>query len=213
MEVMYSEFSRAVDTRVNTVRGSGLGLAIVKKLVDIMGGTIEAKSKINEGTTFKVVIDVPYCDEADVVDTEDNTPVEFDRTVNILIAEDNDLNYEILCEQLSDYDISCTRAKNGVECVSEFKNSKPHSFDIILMDMQMPVMNGYEAAKAIRRSAHELAGTIPIIAMTANAFSEDIQHSLAAGMNAHISKPVEMKVLEKTIRSIKSGGGHRNAAH
>ena len=88
-----------------------------------------------------------------------------------------------------------------------------HAVDLVLMDVQMPVMNGYEATKAIRRSSHELAKTIPIIAMTANAFSEDIQHSLAAGMNAHVSKPVEMKVLEKTIRSIKSGGGHRNAAH
>ena len=87
------------------------------------------------------------------------------------------------------------------------------SYDMILMDVQMPVMNGYEATKAIRRSSHEVAMTIPIIAMTANAFSEDIQHSLAAGMNAHVSKPVEMKVLEKTIRSIKSGGGHRNAGH
>lgn len=199
MEVMYSEFSRAVDTRVNTVRGSGLGLAIVKKLVDIMGGTIEAKSKINEGTTFKVVIDVPYCDEADVVDTEDNTPVEFDRTVNILIAEDNDLNYEILCEQLSDYDISCTRAKNGVECVSEFKNSKPHSFDIILMDMQMPVMNGLDAAAAIRALDFDEARTIPIIAVTANAYNEDIEKCLAVGMNAHCSKPIDIEKLMKII--------------
>ncbi|MFZ1442758.1 MAG: response regulator, partial [Fusicatenibacter saccharivorans] len=94
-----------------------------------------------------------------------------------------------------------------------FEQSAPGDYDMILMDVQMPVMNGYEATKAIRRSSHELAKTIPIIAMTANAFSEDIQHSLAAGMNAHVSKPIEMKVLEKTIRSIKSGGGHRNATH
>ena len=199
MEVMYSEFSRAVDTRVNSVRVSGLGLSIVKKLVDIMGGTIEAKSKINEGTTFKVVMDVPYCDEADVADTEDNTPVEFDRTVNILIAEDNDLNYEILCEQLSDYDISCTRAKNGVECVSEFKNSKPHSFDIILMDMQMPVMNGLDAAAAIRALDFDEARTIPIIAVTANAYNEDIEKCLAVGMNAHCSKPIDIEKLMKII--------------
>ena len=95
-----------------------------------------------------------------------------------------------------------------------FEQSAPGDYDMILMDVQMPVMNGYEATKAIRRSSHELAMTIPIIAMTANAFSEDIQHSLAAGMNAHVSKPIEMKVLEKTIRSIKSGGGgHRTAGH
>ena len=99
---------------------------------------------------------------------------------------------------------------NGAAALKTMREIKPQ---IVFVDMQMPVMNGYEATKAIRRSSHELAKTIPIIAMTANAFSEDIQHSLAAGMNAHVSKPVEMKVLEKTIRSIKSGGGHRNAAH
>ena len=97
--------------------------------------------------------------------------------------------------------------KNGERVLETFEKSAPGDYDMILMDVQMPVMNGYEATKAIRRSSHELAMTIPIIAMTANAFSEDIQHSLAAGMNAHVSKPVEMKVLEKTIRSIKSGGG------
>ena len=97
--------------------------------------------------------------------------------------------------------------KNGERVLETFEKSAPGDYDMILMDVQMPVMNGYEATKAIRRSSHELAKTIPIIAMTANAFSEDIQHSLVAGMNAHVSKPVEMKVLEKTIRSIKSGGG------
>ena len=104
--------------------------------------------------------------------------------------------------------------KNGERVLETFEKSAPGDYDMILMDVQMPVMNGYEATKAIRRSSHELAKKIPIIAMTANAFSEDIQHSLAAGMNAHVSKPVEMTVLEKTIRSIKSGGGgHRTAGH
>ena len=103
--------------------------------------------------------------------------------------------------------------KNGERVLETFEKSAPGDYDMILMDVQMPVMNGYEATKAIRRSSHELAKTIPIIAMTANAFSEDIQHSLVAGMNAHVSKPVEMKVLEKTIRSIRSGGGHRTAGH
>ena len=113
--------------------------------------------------------------------------------MRFLCAEDNDLNAEIL---------------------EAFEQSAPGDYDMILMDVQMPVMNGYEATKAIRSSSHELAKTISIIAMTANAFSEDIQHSLAAGMNAHISQPVDMKMLEKTIRSIKfRGGGYRNAGH
>ena len=104
--------------------------------------------------------------------------------------------------------------ENGERILNTFEQSAPGEYDMILMDVQMPVMNGYEATKAIRRSTHKLAKTIPIIAMTANAFSEDIQHSLAAGMNAHISKPVEMKVLKKTIRNIKFGEGeYRNAGH
>ena len=133
--------------------------------------------------------------------------------MHFLCAEDNDLNAEILRSMLDLKGASCVICSNGKQVVEAFEESEPDQYDAVLMDVQMPVMNGYEATKAIRRSSHELAMTIPIIAMTANAFSEDIQHSLAAGMNAHVSKPVEMKVLEKTIRSIKSGGGHRNAAH
>ena len=117
------------------------------------------------------------------------------------------MNAEILTELLKIEGAECTICENGEEVLKAFEQSAPGDYDMILMDVQMPVMNGYEATKAIRRSSHELAKTIPIIAMTANAFSEDIQHSLAASMNAHVSKPVEMKVLEKTIRSIKSGGG------
>ena len=108
---------------------------------------------------------------------------------------------------------SVPSVKMAKKILEVFEQSVPGDYDMILMDVQMPVMNGYEAAKAIRSSSHELAKKIPIIAMTANAFSEDIQHSLAAGMNAHISKPVDMKTLEKTVRSIKSGGGYRNAGH
>ena len=134
-------------------------------------------------------------------------------SMHFICAEDNELNAEILMELLKIEGAECTICENGKRVLEAFEQSAPGDYDMILMDVQMPVMNGYEATKAIRRSSHELAKTIPIIAMTANAFSEDIQHSLAAGMNAHVSKPIEMKVLEKTIRSIKSGGGHRNATH
>ena len=133
--------------------------------------------------------------------------------MRFLSAEDNELNAEILMELLMIKGAECTICENGEEILKAFERSVPGNYDMILMDVQMPVMNGYEATKAIRRSSHELAKTIPIIAMTANAFSEDIQHSLAAGMNAHISKPVDMKTLEKTVRSIKSGGGGRNSGH
>ena len=117
------------------------------------------------------------------------------------------MNAEILIELLKIEGAECTICENGERLLNTFEQSAPGDYDMILMDVQMPVMNGYEATKAIRRSTHKLAKTIPIVAMTANAFSEDIQHSLAAGMNDHISKPVEMKVLKKTIRNIKSGEG------
>ena len=115
--------------------------------------------------------------------------------MKFLCAEDNELNAEILTELLKIEGAECTICENGEEILKAFEQSAPGDYDMILMDVKMPVMNGYEATKAIRRSSHELAKTIPIIAMTANAFSEDIQHSFAAGMNAHVSKPVEMKML------------------
>ena len=130
--------------------------------------------------------------------------------MRFLCAEDNELNTEILIELLKIEGAECTVCENGEEILEAFEQSAPGDYDMILMDVQMPVMNGYEATKAIRRSSHELAKTIPSIAMTANAFTEDIQHSLAAGMNAHVSKLVDMKMLEKTIRSIKSGLGGGN---
>ena len=154
----------------------------IQFLVEAMGGTIDVESELGQGSCFEVLIE-------------------------LRIAEDNELNAEILTELLKIEGAECTICENGEEVLKAFEQSAPGDYDMILMDVQMPVMNGYEATKAIRRSSHELAKKIPIIAMTANAFSEDIQHSLATGMNAHVSKPVEMKVLEKTIRSIKSGGG------
>ena len=129
------------------------------------------------------------------------------RGKRILLVEDNELNQEIAQTILEDAGFMVETAGDGVVAVKKMEQAVPGQYDLILMDIQMPVMNGYEATKAIRRSTHKLAKTIPIVAMTANAFSEDIQHSLAAGMNAHISKPVEMKVLKKTIRNIKFGEG------
>ena len=132
--------------------------------------------------------------------------------LKILIVDDSELNRELLAGMLGDeYEIY--QVENGKKAIDILEENR-EQFKLVLLDINMPVMNGYEATKAIRRSSHELAKKIPIIAMTANAFSEDIQHSLAAGMNAHVSKPVEMKVLEKTIRSIKSGGGgYRTAGY
>ena len=206
MKKMYSRFSRAVDTRVNKVRGSGLGLAIVKEIVDIMGGSIEVKSKEQKGSAFKVVLELPYiCDSRKLPKEEREILNESDeillpkRRIRILIAEDNDLNYEIVYEQLKMYGIQCVRAVDGKDCVKKFEASIKTPFDVILMDMQMPVMNGPEAAEMIRKMPYTAASTIPIIALTANAYQEDIQKCIDAGMNTHLSKPIEIKTLLQTI--------------
>ena len=216
-DTIFDAFTRAESSMTNKIQGTGLGMAITKNLVEAMGGTIDVESELGQGSCFEVLIDLRIAEDRFVSSAEqvekDEPAGNVLKGMRFLCAEDNELNAEILMELLKIEGAECTICENGKRVLEAFEQSVPGDYDMILMDVQMPVMNGYEATKAIRRSSHELAKTIPIIAMTANAFSEDIQHSLAAGMNAHVSKPVEMKVLEKTIRSIKSGGGHRNAAH
>ena len=216
-DTIFDAFTRAESSMTNKIQGTGLGMAITKNLVEAMGGTIDVESELGQGSCFEVLIDLRIAEDRFVSSAEqaekDEPAGNVLKGMRFLCAEDNEINAEILMELLKIEGAECTICENGKRVLEAFEQSAPGDYDMILMDVQMPVMNGYEATKAIRRSSHELAKTIPIIAMTANAFSEDIQHSLAAGMNAHVSKPVEMKVLEKTIRSIKSGGGHRNAAH
>ena len=216
-DTIFDAFTRAESSMTNKIQGTGLGMAITKNLVEAMGGTIDVESELGQGSCFEVLIDLRIAEDRFVSSAEqaekDEPAGNVLKEMRFLCAEDNELNAEILMELLKIEGAECTICENGKRVLEAFEQSAPGDYDMILMDVQMPVMNGYEATKAIRRSSHELAKTIPIIAMTANAFSEDIQHSLAAGMNAHVSKPIEMKVLEKTIRSIKSGGGHRNATH
>ena len=208
-ETIFDPFTRAESSVTNKVQGTGLGMAITKNLVEAMGGTIDVDSELGQGSCFEVLMDLKIAEDRTVALAAQEETDEQDGNIlqgmRFLCAEDNELNAEILMELLKIEGAKCTICENGKEILKAFEQSAPGDYDMILMDVQMPVMNGYEATKAIRRSSHELAKTIPIIAMTANAFSEDIQHSLAAGMTAHVSKPVEMKVLEKTIRSIKSG--------
>lgn len=203
MKEMYSQFSRAIDTRVNKVQGSGLGLAIVKKIVDQMNGTIEATSRLHEGTTFRVTLDVPFIREQEVSETTAEIPFFKFRPSRIiktlLIAEGNDLNYEILEEQLEMYGIHCVRAVNGKECVQLFEIDPSGTYDAILMDMQMPVMNGLDATRAIRRLPSPESKQIPIIALTANAYLEDVQKCKEAGMNDHMSKPVQIEQIIRTV--------------
>ena len=213
-DTIFDAFTRAESSMTNKIQGTGLGMAITKNLVEAMGGTIDVESELGQGSCFEVLIDLRIAEDRFVSSAEqaekDEPAGNVLKGMRFLCAEDNELNAEILMELLKIEGAECTICENGKRVLEAFEQSAPGDYDMILMDVQMPVMNGYEATKAIRRSSHELAKTIPIIAMTANAFSEDIQHSLAAGMNAHVSKPVEMRVLEKTIRSIKSGGGAPN---
>ena len=215
---IFDAFTREESSMTNKIQGTGLGMAITKNLVEAMGGTIDVESEPGQGSCFEILMDLKTAEDQSVSlipHTEKDEPEgNILQGMRFLCAEDNEINAEILTELLKIEGAECTICENGEEILKTFEQSAPGDYDMILMDVQMPVMNGYEATKAIRRSSHELAKKIPIIAMTANAFSEDIQHSLAAGMNAHVSKPVEMKVLEKTIRSIKSGGGgYRTAGH
>ena len=213
-DTIFDAFTRAESSITNKIQGTGLGMAITKNLVEAMGGTIDVESELGQGSCFEVLMDLKIAEDRTVALAAQEETDEQDGNIlqgmRFLCAEDNELNAEILTELLKIEGAECTICENGEEILKAFEQSAPGDYDMILMDVQMPVMNGYDATKAIRRSSHELAKKIPIIAMTANAFSEDIQHSLAAGMNAHVSKPVEMKVLEKTIRSIKSGGGVPN---
>ena len=189
---MYDRFSRAVDTRVNQVRGSGLGLSVVKELTVLMEGTITAKSAVGEGTVFTVSFDVEYIKESErKISAKPEKKFNKLKRIHLLVAEDNDLNYEVEQELLGMYGITCERAANGEICVDKFHRAEPKTYDAILMDMQMPVMDGIDAAKHIRQMDAEGA-EIPIIAVTANAFKSDEEHCAEAGMNAHLPKPFDI---------------------
>lgn len=207
MADMYSEFSRAVDTRVNRIEGSGLGLAIVKSFTELMGGTIDATSEPGKGSSFVSRITVELVSEDALTDANDSDGIEncIDGR-RILLAEDNELNYEIASEILSMYGAEIEWAENGQLAVERFSESDRGYYDIILMDMQMPVMNGIEATRAIRALDRPDAGEIPIIAMTANAFDEDKRECLDAGMNGHVAKPVEVDKMMSVISEVLNNG-------
>ena len=208
---IFDSFTREENSVINKIQGTGLGMAISKNLIQAMGGTIEVKSEKGKGSCFEVIVDFKIAENKEVYQPEQIEDEKQDETILngmcFLCAEDNELNAEILKELLDIEGAKCQICENGEKVVEAFEKSQPGEYDMILMDIQMPVMNGYEATKVIRNSKHPMAKTIPIIAMTANAFSEDIQKSFSAGMNAHVSKPVEMKVLGKAIQNIKAGRG------
>ena len=198
---MFEEFSREHNTTDVKVEGTGLGMPIVKNLLDLMGGTIEVESELGKGTTFKVYIKHRIAKKSDVinVDMPDVSDVDF-RGRRILLAEDNDLNAEITMEVLKDIDLVVERAEDGQRCVEMIDAAPAGYYDLILMDIQMPRMNGYEATRIIRQMKDKEKANITILAMTANAFEEDKREAIESGMNAHLSKPIEVEKLIKALK-------------
>ena len=199
---IFEPFERERTSTVSKVEGSGIGMGIVKKLVGLMGGTVEVESKIGVGSTFTVTIPCRIASEEEAQAKRAADPADQKCLcgTRILLTEDNDLNAEIATELLQEEGCTVDRAKDGVECVDMLEKAANGTYQIILMDVQMPVMNGYDATKKIRRMDDPQKANIPIVAMTANAFSEDKQVALDAGMNDHIAKPINMSVLVPTLR-------------
>ena len=199
---IFEPFERERTSTISKVEGSGIGMGIVKKLVGLMGGTVEVESKIGVGSTFTVILPSRIASQEETQAKRDTSPSDEKslRGVKILLTEDNDLNAEIATELLQEEGCTIDRAKDGVECVDMLEKAANGTYQLILMDIQMPVMNGYDAAKKIRRMDDPRKAGIPIIAMTANAFSEDRQTALDAGMNDHVAKPIDMNILVPAIR-------------
>ena len=199
---IFEPFERERTSTVSKVEGSGIGMGIVKKLVGLMGGTVEVESRIGVGSTFTVTIPCRIASEDETQAKRETNPSDQKCLcgTRILLTEDNDLNAEIATELLQEEGCTVDRAKDGVECVDMLEKAANGTYQLILMDIQMPVMNGYDAARKIRGLDDPKKANIPIIAMTANAFTEDRQVALDAGMNDHIAKPINMNVLVPTLR-------------
>ncbi|SFB29910.1 Signal transduction histidine kinase [Acetitomaculum ruminis DSM 5522] len=200
-EHMFESFTRERTWESDNVQGTGLGLSIVKSYVDLMGGSIEVDSKVGCGTTIRIILKNKLAKgelNDDLEQEKIRKKVNFDN-IRILLAEDNDLNAEIAGELLKDAGIEVERVKDGIECVEKIKDRKAHYYDMVLMDVQMPHLDGYGATAKIRKLDDENKSEIPIIAMTANVFEEDKKNAYDAGMNGHISKPIDVQILFEII--------------
>lgn len=203
MEKLFEPFERAEDARTSSVQGTGLGLSIAQSLVRMMNGTIEVESRLNQGSRFITTIYLRLSNalrEKENVKSLSQAPLSSDRQWRILLVDDNDLNREIARELLEMEGLIVEEAANGQAALDRFYDSLPAYYDLILMDIQMPVMNGYEAAKAIRKLQRPDASQIPIIALTANAFADDIYAAQQAGMNMHLAKPLDIRQMMAALR-------------
>lgn len=202
---IYEEFSREHSTTENKVPGTGLGLPIIKSMIELMGGSIQVESRQGIGTKFTIDLSFDIALKEEVYGSEDTIESSAIHTIKgkrILLVEDNELNVEIAKTVLEDVGALITRAENGQQALELFKEKPAGTFDVILMDLMMPVMDGYTATRKIRELERSDAKTVPIIAMTANAFQEDAEKCIAVGMNAHLAKPLDIEKMKKTIKSI-----------
>lgn len=209
MDTMYEPFVREKNSQVKGIQGYGLGLTIIHQMVEVMGGEICCQSEENVGTTFLVTLELPVAKPAvkpvEIQEPERLEEQQYSDNVTgkkVLVTEDNELNWEIMEELLQDYDISCDRAENGQVCVDMIREKPADTYAAILMDVQMPVMDGREATRQIRALEDPKKAHIPIIAMTADAFAEDVTNCLACGMDGHIAKPVNEKLLIGMLRQL-----------
>lgn len=203
LKTIFDVFTRAENSTTNKVQGTGLGMAITKNIVELMGGTIEVFSEVDQGSLFRVEVELSISESRAEEQGKGRSPESEEESslqgLNFLAAEDNEINAEILSEILASEGAGCEILENGRLVLERFMESEEGEFDAILMDVQMPVMNGYEATRAIRQLPREDADKIPIIAMTANAFVEDEKEALKAGMNVHLAKPIDIGMLKKVI--------------
>ena len=203
LPTLFDAFTRERNTTVGKISGTGLGMPIVKNLVEMQGGTIEVESELGKGSRFIVTLEHPIADEAHYKPQEQEAKsaqgAELLKGKRILLAEDNDLNAEIAMFILQNMGLEVERVEDGAQCVSRLEQQPSGTYDMILMDVQMPKMDGYTAAQTIRALDDKEKAAIPIVAMTANAFAEDRERALAAGMNGHIAKPIDVKKLERVL--------------
>ena len=216
MEYMFEPFSRAEDTRINKIEGTGLGLSIAQSIVSMMDGSIQVESEVNKGSKFTVTIFLKLPEDScrnNMIKKEKSGNNTYDTNnalyeenykiyegKNVLLVEDNERNAEVAAELIGITGVNVELAENGRAAVARYEQHEPGYYKLIFMDIQLPVMNGYEAARKIRSSSREDAKNIPIIAMTANAFTEDVEAAYAAGMNEHIAKPLEFERLTGILK-------------